>query len=70
MLLSIGLTGILAPPAPAQTVTLEPVGVIPGPVEHVRVQGGYVYLSRFLARMYARFLGGPAMQGLSRAEQN
>ena len=45
VLLSIGLTGALAPPAPAQTVTLEPVGVIPGPAEHVRVQGDYVYVS-------------------------
>ena len=42
VLLSIGLSGALAS---AQTVTLEPVGVIPGPVEHVRVQGDYAYVS-------------------------
>ena len=31
--------------AGAQSVTLEPVGTIPGPVEHVRAQGDYVYTS-------------------------
>ena len=45
VLLSIGLTGVPAPTASAQTVTLESVGVIPGPAEHVRVQGDYVYVS-------------------------
>ena len=37
--------GLLTPAAPAQPVTLELVGVIPGPAEHVRVQGDYVYVS-------------------------
>ena len=45
VLLSVGLIGVLVPSASAQTVTLEPVGVIPGPVEHVRVQGDYAYVS-------------------------
>ena len=34
-----------AAPAGAQTVTLTPVGEIPGPAEHVRVQGGHAYVS-------------------------
>ena len=33
-------------PAGAQTITLEPVGSIPGPVEHVRAQGDHVYVSQ------------------------
>ena len=37
--------GVLAPTAPAQTATLEPVGVISGPAEHVRVQGDYAFVS-------------------------
>ena len=32
--------------AGAQDVTLEPVGSIPGPAEHVRVQDDYAYVSR------------------------
>ena len=32
--------------ASAQSVTLERVGVIPGPVEHIRVAGDYAYVSR------------------------
>ena len=40
------LIGVSIPAvAVAQTVTLEPVGVIPGPAEHLRVQGDYVYVS-------------------------
>ena len=45
LLACVTLAGVVAPTASAQTVTLDPVGVIPGPVEHVRVQGDYVYVS-------------------------
>ncbi len=41
----VTLAGVLAPTASAQRVTLEPVGVIPGPAEHVRAQGNYLYVS-------------------------
>ena len=34
------------PVADAQAVTLTQVGTIPGPVEHVRVQGDFAYVSR------------------------
>jgi hypothetical protein len=34
------------PVAEAQAVTLTQVGTIPGPAEHVRVQGDYAYVSR------------------------
>jgi len=34
------------PVADAQAVTLTQVGTIPGPVEHVRVQGNFAYVSR------------------------
>ena len=37
--------GLIAAGAAAQGVTLEPVGEIPGPVELVRVQGDYAYVS-------------------------
>jgi len=42
LLVGVTLAGALAP---AQTVALEPVGMIPGPVEHVRAQGDYLYIS-------------------------
>ena len=45
MLSFVTLAGVLSQSAVAQTVTLEPVGVIPGPAEHVRVLGDYVYVS-------------------------
>ena len=45
MLVCVTLASILANNASAQTVTLEPVGVIPGPADHVRVQGDYAYVS-------------------------
>ena len=45
LLACVTLAGVVASTASAQTVTLDPVGVIPGPVEHVRVQGDYVYVS-------------------------
>ena len=36
---------LLAAPAHAQQVTLTPVGVIPGPAEHIRVAGDYAYVT-------------------------
>ena len=45
LLVGATLAGVLAPTALAQTVTLEPVAVIPGPVEHLRVQGDFLYVS-------------------------
>ena len=45
VLLSFGLAGAVAPTASAQPVTLEAVGAISGPVEHVRAQGDFVYVS-------------------------
>ena len=40
----LGTVGVT--PADAQPVTLTHVGTIPGPVEHVRVQGDFAYVSR------------------------
>ncbi|MDP6579201.1 MAG: hypothetical protein QF681_00975 [Vicinamibacterales bacterium] len=45
VLLILGLVGAVAPTALAQRFTLEAVGAIPGPVEHVRAQGDLVYVS-------------------------
>lgn len=39
------LAGLASMPAVAQTVTLTKVGEIPGPAEHIRVQGDHVYVS-------------------------
>jgi len=43
---AVALAVALGPtPAAAQTVTLTKVGEIPGPAEHIRVQGDHVYVS-------------------------
>ena len=42
------LTTIGTTPAVAQPVTLTRVGVIPGPAEHVRVQGEDLYVSHHI----------------------
>ena len=39
------LAGLASMPAAAQTVTLTKVGEIPGPAEHIRVQGDHAYVS-------------------------
>lgn len=39
------LLALATAPAGAQTVTLTKVGEIPGPAEHIRVQGDHVYVS-------------------------
>ena len=39
------VAGVFAATAAAQSVTLDPVGEIPGPVELVRVRGDYAYVS-------------------------
>jgi hypothetical protein len=46
VLLGLALCGPFgAPTAAAQSATLELVGAIPGPVEHVRAQGDFAYVS-------------------------
>ena len=44
LLACVALAGVHASTA-AQTVALEAVGTIPGPAEHVRAQGDYLYVS-------------------------
>lgn len=47
VLIALAVVFMYEPPvAEAQTVTLTQVGTIPGPAEHVRVQGDYAYVSR------------------------
>lgn len=47
ILIALVVFALYEPPvATAQTVTLTQVGTIPGPVEHVRVQGDFAYVSR------------------------